>query len=287
MTSSPAVTVCICTRNRPEELARCLGSLQTSSRAVGQTIVSDDSTEPQTQELIARDYPWVQYVPGPRRGLGANRNCALARASGDYLLFLDDDACLGPAFLDRCLVALKEQNESPDRVIVSGRENNRGVLVRAHEQSFLGFQRVPYREGDALRTIVINATLFPRELFTEVRFDEQLIYGYDEVDIALGAVSCGYRIVQCDEAVNEHYPSPINRSYYRPHAEASRLYVTLKRYASYERDPLKAALYVLCAPTHCAAAALRRRGLAGIADAWRTISSALRYWRRAGEARGG
>lgn len=283
MASAAAITVCICTRNRPEELARCLRSLQASQYSVAQTIVSDDSTETQTREMITRDYPWVQYLPGPRRGLGANRNCALIPASGDYLLFLDDDACLGPSFLDRCLEMLAEQGEFRRHIIVSGRENNRGVLVKAHEQSFLGFQCVPYRQGDTLRTIVINATLFPRELFREIRFDEQLIYGYDEVDISLRAVDRGYRIVQCDEAVNEHYPSVINRSYYRPHADASRLYVTLKRYARYERNPLKASLYVLCASAHCALAALRRRGPAGIADAWRTISSALRYWSRAAD----
>jgi GT2 family glycosyltransferase len=285
MSSSPTITVCVCTRNRPGELARCLQSLQLSAHAIAQTVVSDDSTDRLTTELIERSYPWVRYVQGPRRGLGANRNCALAVAEGEYVLFLDDDACLGPHFVDRCLAMLAQYGSAGQRIIVSGRENNRGVLVRAHDQSFLGFQRVPYQPNDPLKTIVINATLFPRALFASVSFDEQLIYGYDEVDIALKAVHRGYRIVQCDEAINDHYPSAVNRSYYRPHAEASRLYVTLNRYARFEDNPLKAVVYVLCASMHCGVAALRRAGPGGVVDARRTIKTAFTYWSKAqGEA---
>jgi GT2 family glycosyltransferase len=281
MRSSPSITVCVCTRNRPEELAQCLQSLPGSGYAIAQTVVSDDSTDSRTAEMIERSYPWVQYVQGPRRGLGANRNCALAAAAGDYVLFLDDDARLGRDFVERCLATLAQHDRAPERLIVSGRENNRGVLVRAHDQSFLGFQRVPYRQGDRLKTIVINATLFPRGLFREARFDEQLIYGYDEVDIALKALHCGYAIVQCDEAINEHYPSSVNRAYYRPHTEASRLYVTLKRYARFESRPVKATVYLLCASGHCALTGLRHRGPAGVGDAWRAIRTALGYWSRA------
>jgi GT2 family glycosyltransferase len=275
VTPTDRVTVCICTRNRPEELARCLQSVRASVRMVNETVVSDDSTDERTRDMILGHYPWVRYVEGPRRGLGANRNCALSASNGDYLLFLDDDACLGPAFLDRCSDALAASEQRAS--IVSGRENNRGVVVQAHDQSFLGFQHVPYRRGDRLRTIVINATLFPRQLFSTTRFDDQLVYGYDEVDIALKAVSCGYTIVQCDEAINEHYPSEINRDFYRPHTEASRIYVTLQRYMIHERRPLKAALYLVCASAHCVAAALKRRGPRGLRDAWHSITVALSY----------
>jgi GT2 family glycosyltransferase len=278
MSTASAVSVCICTRNRPEELARCLQSLHASTHPVAQTIVSDDSTDSRTLEMVRASYPWVRFVEGPRKGLGANRNRALAEASGDYVLFIDDDACLGPTFLQQCLGLLAKQPSGGRRVIVSGREDNRGTLVKAHNQSFLGFQNVPYGQGDRLVTIVINATLFPRSLFREIRFDEQLVYGYDEVDVALKAVGRGYTILQCDEAINSHYPSSVNRAYYRAHTEASRLYVTLKRYASYEKKPLKATAYALCGAAHCTAAAIRQRGPAGLLDAWRTVRTARSYW---------
>ncbi len=77
------------------------------------------------------------------------------------------------------------------------------MLVRAHDQSFLGFQSVPYRPGARPRTIVMNSTLAPRALFQRgASFDENLVYGYDEVDLASQAVALGFDIVQCDDAVN-------------------------------------------------------------------------------------
>jgi GT2 family glycosyltransferase len=281
MTSSDCVTVCICTRNRPDELSRCLQSLGKSTSPIAQVVVSDDSTDRRTAELVPSSFPEVKYIDGPRRGLGANRNCAIAAATGHYILFLDDDACLGPTFLANALRAMKLREAGGEEAVVTGREDNRGVLVRAHDQSFLGFQNVPYEATDSLKTIVINATLFPRSLFQEISFDEQLVYGFDEVDIALKAVSRGYKISHCDEAINYHYPSTINRAYYRPHTEASRLYVTLKRYAKVERSPVKATVYFVCASVHCALAGLRRRGPAGIGDACRAIKTALGYWSRA------
>lgn len=269
------VSVCICTRNRPEELRRCLDSLGRSSRPVDETIVADDSTDDRTAKMLQGDSN-LKYVEGPRRGLGANRNAAIGAATGDYILFLDDDACLGERFLEDALTCLAPRTAA-GRIVVSGCENNRGVIVKAHDQSFLGFQNVPYADSVGLNTIVINSTLFPSALFAVARFDEKLVYGCDEVDIALHAVRCGYRIVHSDQAVNFHYPSAVNRSFYRPHLDVSRLYITFKRYAVYEQSWLKAVTFAFIAPAHCVLAAIKRRGLAGISDAYRAIATAARF----------
>jgi len=273
------VSVCICTRNRPQELQRCLESLRSSSVPIDQVVVSDDSTDDRTAELL-RDEPGsspVIYVRGPKRGLGANRNLALGAASGDYIIFLDDDACLGERFLERALARMSTDGTARDRLVVSGCEDNRGVIVRAHDQSFLGFQNVAYRGATGLNTIVINSTLFPRALFDVVSFDEHLIYGCDEVDVALQAVRHGYRIVQSEDAINFHYPSAVNRAYYKRHLDVSRLYITFKRYAIYERAYLKAMMFAVLGPAHCIASAIKRRGVRGLADAGRAIVAAARF----------
>lgn len=273
------VSVCICTRNRAEELRRCLDSLTHSSRPVDEMIVADDSTDDRTAKMLEDGVTrWpVKYVEGPRRGLGANRNAALRVATGDYILFLDDDACLGEHFLEAALACVRKHRAAGEYLVVSGCENNRGVIVKAHDQSFLGFQNVPYRSDTGLNTIVINSTLFPKVLFKTSRFDEHLVYGCEEVDIALQAVLHGYRIAHSDEAVNFHYPSLVNRAYYKPHLDVSRLYITFKRYALYERSIVKAVSFALVAPTHCVLAAIRRRGIGGVGDACRAIAVAARF----------
>ncbi len=269
-----STTICICTRNRPDELRRCLQSIARSTVPVDQIVVSDDSTDMRTGQMIQAEFPGAQYLPGPRRGLGANRNCALRGARGTHILFLDDDACLGETFLSEALRAASRSGVA--QVIVSGVENNHGHLVFAHDQGFLGHQNVAYPEGEALRTIVINSTLFPCAVFERVRFDEGLIYGYDEVDIATQALQAGFVIAGCRTAVNLHFPSALNRDYYRPHTEASRLYVTLRRYGLYERNVLKAGAFAAAAPVHLLAHALRRGGAVAAVEALRTIGRAIR-----------
>lgn len=270
------VSLCICTRNRPDDLRRALQSIKESRLPVHQVIVSDDSTAPDTCNMISSDFPEVIYVKGPQKGLSINRNNALRHVGGTHVLFIDDDVVLHPDYLSITKRLLDSTDFSIDQVIVTGGEINDGVRIYPHEQSFLGFQRVPYMRRSSLNTIVINSTLFPRSVFEKIRFDEYLVYGYEEVDLALRAVSLGYRILCCEDALNHHYPSHINRDYYKSHIDASRLYVTFKRYMYLERTPMKAAVYALIGFLHIVAHYTRSRGILGMGDAFKCLLVAIR-----------
>lgn len=251
-------SVCICTRNRPEDLTVALRSVADSEYPVWQTVVSDDSTDDRTARLIAQEYPGVTFVEGPRRGLCANRNVAAAAVTGTHVVFIDDDAALGYTYLREIMFAYDAvPPEGRDRTIVTGLERLRGALVHPSDISFLGFQTKDYRAGAPLRTFVINATAFPVGLFEQQGFDENLIYGSDEVDFALRCVARGFHIVLAPRAVNDHYSSMTNRDEYRPFYAASRFYVTFKQYWYVERKPLRAMLYALVGPLHFAGKALR------------------------------
>jgi GT2 family glycosyltransferase len=274
------ISVCICTRNRPDELARTLESVRASSRPVDQVVVSDDSQDSATRELIETRFPEVTYTTGPRRGLGANRNVAADRATGEFVLFLDDDCLLDERWVERALARLGT-NGDRGRTIVTGLERNAGNLVGPADQDFLGFQRVPYGAGDVLKTVVINSALFPRGLFRTHRFDEQLVYGCDEVDLTTRAVAAGYRIRLCPDAVNDHRPSASNRDYYSDFAVSSRIYVTFKRYFRTEGRRAKGVLYLAVAAVHAVAGSMRHVGPArGLAVGARAVSRALGYIRR-------
>ena len=277
---SHKVSVCICTRNRPEELKLALDSLESSTYPVFETIVSDDSTNSDTQTLIHSSYLNVKYLAGPRRGLGANRNNALKAVTGSHVLFIDDDVILGKQFLEVVFSYLQayitNQNEI-DKIILTGLENNNGQLVFPHEQDFLGHQKIDYGEGDIIKTVVINSAVFPHSVFTKVLFDEKLVYGCDEVDITTRAVQQGFKILLCPDAVNFHYPSSVNRDFYEPYHEASRLYVTFKRYFSTEKNKLKAIAYVGVALPHTVAHTIKVEGLRGIIKALRTFSTVSSY----------
>lgn len=274
-------SICICTHNRPEDLGRALASIAASQVPPHQVVVADDSDGDETETLVAGWAAPITYVRGPRIGLGANRNAAIAAAEGDHILFLDDDALLGKEFLakmSRRLEAVPPGRRG--RIILAGTEVNRGQTVVPNEQDLLGFQSRPYRAGEPLHTVVINAALFPRALFDRVRFDPSLIYGLDEVDFTSQAVAAGFEIVPCFEVSNFHFPSELGREHYDEAATAARLYVTLKRRRFTEDASLRAWFGFLVSAAHVEFASVRRLGpRAGTAAAHRAVATALGDYR--------
>lgn len=284
-----SVAICICTRDRPLELTDTLASIALATIRPSQVIVSDDGCDPRTRAVCAAAELGVVYTAGPQRGLAANRNHALSHVDAAAVLFLDDDCLLRPGFLSVALACMSshEKVHGAGRVIVTGVETNNGRIVHAAAQSFLGFQQCPYGPGERLTSIVINATVFPRGLFDTLQFDDQIRYGYEEVDLASRAVASGYEIIECVEAVNDHHPSPRGRTDYSRAMVASRLFVTLKRYALTERRPGRAAAFALIAPIHVIAAALRNNGLQGLKPALAALYVAARYFVAQAPGRGG
>jgi GT2 family glycosyltransferase len=266
------LTVCICTRDRPDELERAIGSI-VSSAPDATVVVSDDGDVSAAE--IAKRFPQCRWQPGPAQGLGANRNAAVRSANTAWILFLDDDARLGSGFI----VAMASFLEKLDagerrRTIVTGRERNNGALVSPSDVDFLGFQRRAYEPGDPLHTVVINATIWPGELFDGVTFDEQLRYGSDEVDLSYAALAAGYRIESCPDAINDHHPSPSARRGYSINTHVSRLRASMKRNWLVRRSVTRTVAYAVVAPTHLLLALLRQEGIRGFAS----YASILKRW---------
>jgi glycosyltransferase involved in cell wall biosynthesis len=83
----------VCTRGRPERLARTLESLERQSLPLGEILVIDNAGpgEPNAKDVTAR-FCRARWISEPRPGLDVARNTALDRARSEVVLFLDDDA---------------------------------------------------------------------------------------------------------------------------------------------------------------------------------------------------
>jgi GT2 family glycosyltransferase len=103
------VSVIIPTCNRPGDLARCLRALtpQLGGHS-SEVIVADDSRDEDTQAMLKADFPTVKITTGPRRGPGANRNAGARQASGEWLVFMDDDVIPAPGFLQAYFTAFAD-----------------------------------------------------------------------------------------------------------------------------------------------------------------------------------
>ena len=116
--STPSVTVAVCTRERPDDLERCLAALCDVDYPGLDVVVIDNapSTEA-TAAVVRRRFPSVRYVREPRPGLDWARNRAILECRGDILAFTDDDVIVDREWVAAlaCVFA-----ENPEVMAVTG-----------------------------------------------------------------------------------------------------------------------------------------------------------------------
>jgi len=88
----PTATVAICTRDRPQDVRRCLEALMHLQDDGQELLVVDNCPSTEATRHIVETYPRVRYVREDRPGLDVARNRALHEASHDVVAFTDDDA---------------------------------------------------------------------------------------------------------------------------------------------------------------------------------------------------
>jgi GT2 family glycosyltransferase len=88
----PKATVAICTRNRTEDLKRCLEALMALPDDGQEILVVDNAPSNEDTKMLVMSFPSVRYVLEPRAGLDIARNRAINEAKNEIVAFTDDDA---------------------------------------------------------------------------------------------------------------------------------------------------------------------------------------------------
>jgi glycosyltransferase involved in cell wall biosynthesis len=137
----------ICTRNRPEPLAKVVGSLLAGERAPFELLVIDQSDEPlaeRAQQLLPRDER-LRHVRSSERGKGKALNQALGLARGSILVCTDDDCQAPPGWISGMARALESQ---PQAVMAFCR-----VLPVPHDRTAGYVPAYELRQSRTLRSI--------------------------------------------------------------------------------------------------------------------------------------
>jgi O-antigen biosynthesis protein len=100
----PTLTVAVCTRDRPEALARCVDALERlryPSERLQLLVVDNAPSSDATERLLRTRERRIHRVVEPRPGLDWARNRALAECSGEVIAYTDDDVCVDPEWAER------------------------------------------------------------------------------------------------------------------------------------------------------------------------------------------
>jgi glycosyltransferase involved in cell wall biosynthesis len=197
----------ISTRNRPNDVRRCLESLTQVSYPAWDVLVVDQS-DPENIGTRATVDDFVHRLPGltyrhmDEKGVCRARNLGLSLTGGDVVLLLDDDCAVrDESFLKEAAAVL---GRHPDAAIVFG-----CVLAVPHD-STLGFiptqdypteQVVRSRREFQIVKGLTACVCIRRELASTLTFDVHLgpgsrfNYGGDDVDYGYRALRSGSSIV--------------------------------------------------------------------------------------------
>ncbi len=137
----PLISVIVPTCHRDDLLALCLQRLAPGAQSLPvedyEVIVTDDGSKTTAEQMIREQFPSARWVQGPRKGPAANRNNGARHATGDWLVFTDDD-CLPDAGWLRAIATAAAAGEAeviegrtvtPDKVdnpFLQGIENLKG-----------------------------------------------------------------------------------------------------------------------------------------------------------------
>lgn len=97
--SHSKASIAICTRERPDDLRRCLDALMQLPDDGQEILVIDNCPSTNETQKLVENYPSVKYILEKRKGLDVARNRALKEAQHEIVAFTDDDATPDPLWL--------------------------------------------------------------------------------------------------------------------------------------------------------------------------------------------
>jgi GT2 family glycosyltransferase len=193
-------TVVVTTRNRKDDLRRCLHSVVSQSVPV-EVIVIDDASDDGSAAMVRAEFPAARLIEH-RTALGyiRGRNEAAQAATGDIIISLDDDAL----FSSSGIVAETLTYFDDDRiaaVAIPYIDVNRDAVVR---------QSSPDRQSIYVtETFIGTAHALRRSIFLALGgYREPLFHQGEESDLSVRLLQAGYVVRLGGGEPIHHFESP-------------------------------------------------------------------------------
>jgi GT2 family glycosyltransferase len=211
VTEPRPLTIGICSRNRPESLARCVRSLALVESLVDRVFVYDDGStdplEPAVRGILGDALPpRVTFVRSETsRGLSVGRNYIARNASTPFVLNLDDDAMLvtARAVEDALAVVTADAAVAAIAFAQSDAEGNPWPA---------GAQPAPVDYACYVPSFIGYAHMLRRDVFLAVGgFREGMRMHGEEKDLCMRFMEAGWRVVYLPQARIAHLADPAGR----------------------------------------------------------------------------
>lgn len=211
------VSVILCTRDRPADLARTLESIlacDVPPGIDGELIVVENGSDGRSRDLVGRlnsKCLALRFLNEPRKGKVYALNTALRIAKGSIFLFTDDDVRVPPNWITEMIKPILFRGaDAVAGGVELGEELLRAWMVPRHRSWLAATERLNPESPGAL--IGANMALARRVFERIPSFDVELGVGAlgsgEETLLAYQIERAEYRIVSAFDVVVKHHFSP-------------------------------------------------------------------------------
>lgn len=221
MSGPPLVSILTVNFNQAEVTCQLIQSLRRISYPNIEIVVVDNGSERDDPAIIPQRYPEVIYLAtGKNLGFAGGNNFGLAKCSGDYVLFINNDVEVEPDFLEPLLEVFQEFPkvgmasprihfyDHPGLIQYAGSTPMNPFTIR---NSGIGWNQQDtgqYLESRLTAYIHGAAMIVPRKVMEEVglMYDDYFLY-YEELDWCHRIQKAGYQILYVGQSLVHHKES--------------------------------------------------------------------------------
>ena len=200
------VSICIASYRRPAGLSRLLDSLERLKLPIGvqiETIVVDNDRDASAASIAqsrSGSLEPIHYYVEPRRNIALARNRALSEASGEWIVFIDDDEVADENWIAEYLKLVeREPCDGAFGPVLSRLEEV--VTPWLDVETFYTRRRHATGEPLGAGDLYTSNALVRRRLFDERSFDPSYgLTGGEDSELFGHMLRAGARFLWCDEA---------------------------------------------------------------------------------------
>jgi GT2 family glycosyltransferase len=205
--SNPVVSIVVLNLNGKDCLGKCLRSLFESKYENKEIIVVDNGSTDGSQDFVKSQFPSVKLIENQKNlGFGPGNNVGIKNATGDFVLFLNNDVLLDPDCIGILTTKMVQEEDigvigckiyvgSLNKVI----QHAGGTLDPSGSGILIGYLEKDVGQYDEEKNVdwVHGAAFLVRKsVFKDVGMFDPIYYPiyHDEVDLCYRAKKFGYKI---------------------------------------------------------------------------------------------
>lgn len=200
------VSVVIVSKDRKKDLIECLNSYFKSSYKNLEVIVVDNASRPPLLTWIPKKYRKVKLITSDvNLGAAEGRNKGLDVASGDYIIFTDDDAYCDTNMVKYLVEAFEQKKDAGIiQPLVYDKQKKNMLQGAGHDINLLtgriwasGVKEKDLGQYEGLREVPMCGCVWmvKRQVFNKIgNYDKEYFIPYEDSDFSIRARKAGYKL---------------------------------------------------------------------------------------------